>query len=86
MGALHHAKELLLSQARSSALDGQHATPREGGAADAGLRRASLSPHSTTLSRSLAPYGIITTHRSGGGHIWMVAGEVLYGCATGGIK
>jgi len=35
-------------------------TPRESGAADAGLRRASLSPQSKTLARSLELYSMVT--------------------------
>ena len=35
------------------AVEEHHAIPRESGAVDAGLRRASLSPHSKTLSRFL---------------------------------
>ena len=40
-----------LSQAEQQAQAKDHATPCEGGVGDAGLRRASLSPHSKTLSR-----------------------------------
>lgn len=47
-----------LAQARRHAEAGEHSTPRESGAVEAGLRLASLSPHSTTLSRSLAPYSL----------------------------
>jgi|GEM_PF-3515385 len=73
MSVLHHAKALLLSQAGQRAVDEHHTKPRESGAVDAGLRRASLSPHSTTLRarvgrwsflpRSLAPYCIVTAYR-----------------------
>ena len=48
----HPAKALLLSQAGRQAGAKEHPSPRESGAADAGLRRASLSPQSKTLSRS----------------------------------
>jgi hypothetical protein len=49
---LDHAQALLLSQAEEFLEDRDPAEPRESGAADAGLRRASLSPQSKTLSRS----------------------------------
>ena len=48
-----------LSQAGGLDKAGEHASPRESGAVEAGLRLASLSPHSTTLSRSLAPYSLV---------------------------
>jgi hypothetical protein len=48
-----------LSQAGLSAVEGQHVGPREGGAADAGLRRASLSPQSKTLSRSRGRWSFV---------------------------
>ena len=49
----YHAIALLLAQAGSSAVEGHHSTPHESGAADAGLRRASLSPQSKTLRARL---------------------------------
>ena len=54
------AKALLLSQTGRQGKAGENPSPRESGAADAGLRRESLSPHSKTLSRSFDPYCMVT--------------------------
>ena len=48
---LHHTRAVLLSQAGSRAVAGQHDSPRESGVVDAGLRLASVPPQSKTLSR-----------------------------------